>query len=43
LTSRPPLAGPEDVSIPRCVSTADEAIAVIREHHARWRAQGVEA
>jgi uncharacterized protein (TIGR00730 family) len=43
LTSQPPLAGPEDISIPRCVNTAGEAIAVIREHHARWRAQGVEA
>ena len=30
------LANPEDLSIPRCVSTADEAIAVIRDHHARW-------
>jgi uncharacterized protein (TIGR00730 family) len=30
------LANPEDISIPRCVSSADEAIALIREHHARW-------
>ena len=30
----------EDLSIPRCVDTADEAIALIREHHGRWlRAQ----
>jgi uncharacterized protein (TIGR00730 family) len=30
----------EDLSIPRCVATADEAIALIREHHGRWlRAQ----
>jgi hypothetical protein len=35
LASQPPLASPEDMTIPRCVSTADEAIAVIREHHAR--------
>jgi uncharacterized protein (TIGR00730 family) len=27
----------EDLSIPRCVATADEAIALIREHHGRWR------
>ena len=38
LASQPPLANPEDLVIPRCVDTADEAIAVIREHHARWRA-----
>jgi uncharacterized protein (TIGR00730 family) len=30
------LASPEDMTIPRCVDTADEAIALIREHHARW-------
>lgn len=34
----PPLANPEDMTIPRCVNTADEAIALIREHHAQWRA-----
>jgi len=37
LTSQPPLANPEDIAIPRCVDTADEAIALIREDHARWR------
>jgi uncharacterized protein (TIGR00730 family) len=31
-----PLASPEDIAIPRCVDTADEAIALLREHHARW-------
>jgi uncharacterized protein (TIGR00730 family) len=31
-----PLASPEDMTIPTCVNTADEAIALIREHHARW-------
>jgi uncharacterized protein (TIGR00730 family) len=36
LTCQPPLADPEDLQIPRCVGTADEAIAVIRDHHARW-------
>jgi uncharacterized protein (TIGR00730 family) len=30
------LASPEDLGIPRCVSTADEAITLIREHHAGW-------
>jgi uncharacterized protein (TIGR00730 family) len=39
LTTQPPLANPEDMTIPACVSTADEAVALIREHHARWRAQ----
>ena len=36
LSSQPPLANPEDLMIPRCVSTADEAIALLREHHDRW-------
>ena len=31
------LVNVEDLSIPRCVETADEAIALIREHHAAWR------
>ena len=34
-----PLASPEDVSIPRCVNTADEAIALLREHHAKRLAE----
>jgi hypothetical protein len=33
------LASPEDMSIPRCVNTGDEAIALLREHHARWTVQ----
>lgn len=33
-----PLASPADLAIPKCVETADEAIALIREHHGRWRA-----
>ena len=32
LTTHPPLANPEDMEIPRCVDTADEAIALIREY-----------
>jgi len=36
LASQPPLANPEDITIPRCVNTADEAIALIHEDHARW-------
>jgi len=31
-----PLASPEDFKIPQCVPTGDEAIALIREHHAKW-------
>jgi hypothetical protein len=35
------LASPQDMQIPRCVDTAAEAVAVIRDHHARWlTAQG---
>ncbi len=37
LSSTPPLAGEKDFDIPRCVATADEAIALLREHHERWR------
>ena len=35
---RPELAlvNPEDLSIPRYMNTADEAIALLREDHARW-------
>src|SRR5208337_4906634 len=31
------LASPADLKIPQCVNTADEAIALIRGHHARWQ------
>src|SRR5215468_4098169 len=30
------LANSEDLAIPRCVKTADEAIARLRDHHAKW-------
>src|SRR5262249_37625417 len=30
------LASPEDMSIPTCVNTGDEAIALLRDHHAKW-------
>jgi uncharacterized protein (TIGR00730 family) len=30
------LAAPRDFQIPTCVDTADEAIAIIREHHRSW-------
>jgi uncharacterized protein (TIGR00730 family) len=33
------LASTEDMDIPRCVNTADEAIAVVRDHLAQWRQQ----
>lgn len=32
------LASPEDMKIPCCVDGADEAVGLIREHQARWRA-----
>jgi uncharacterized protein (TIGR00730 family) len=32
----PPLASQADFRIPACVETADDAIALLREHHARW-------
>lgn len=39
LTTQPPLAGPADMAIPQCVNTADEAIALVRQHHAKWLAR----
>jgi uncharacterized protein (TIGR00730 family) len=33
------LASPEDLKIPICVNTADEAIALLRQHYAKWQAQ----
>lgn len=36
ITTTPPLANPEDMAIPLCVHTADDAIALVREHHAKW-------
>lgn len=37
LSTQPPLASPEDMTIPHCVETADQAIALIREGHAKWQ------
>jgi uncharacterized protein (TIGR00730 family) len=39
LATQPPLANAEDMMIPHCLNTADEAIALIREHHAKWSRQ----
>jgi uncharacterized protein (TIGR00730 family) len=36
LSFDPPLAGREDLRIPHCVATADEAIRMLEEYHARW-------
>jgi predicted Rossmann-fold nucleotide-binding protein len=41
LRSEPPLAGPEDLEIPQCVDTADEAVALLSEHHSKWLQQTV--
>jgi len=35
--STPALASIEDMSIPVCVDTADDAIALLRQHHAGWK------
>lgn len=35
----PPLASLEDMSIPVCVDTADEAIALLREYQAQWKSR----
>jgi hypothetical protein len=39
LDPRLPLASPKDLDIPRCLDTADEAIAYVRELHAKWLTQ----
>jgi uncharacterized protein (TIGR00730 family) len=39
LDPKTPLASPEDMNIPVCVDTADEAIAAVRDVHARWLAE----
>ena len=36
LSFDPPLANPEHMTIPRCAANADEAIALIRQHHQLW-------
>lgn len=36
LTTEPPLANADDMKIPQCVSSADEAVAVLREHYLKW-------
>ena len=32
-----PLANAEDMALPQCVASGDEAIAILRERHAQWR------
>jgi hypothetical protein len=39
LDPRLPLASPDDIRIPRCLDTADEAIDVVRQLHATWAQQ----
>src|SRR5262249_57430430 len=36
LSSELPLASAEDIAIPQCVPSGDEAIAILREHHTQW-------
>lgn len=31
-----PLASPQDITIPQCVGSVDEAMALLMAHHARW-------
>jgi uncharacterized protein (TIGR00730 family) len=39
LDPRMPLANPEDIRIPQCLETGDEAIAVVQVLHDAWKAQ----
>jgi len=36
LSVDPPLANAADMTIPLCVANADEAVALMRQHHAAW-------
>jgi uncharacterized protein (TIGR00730 family) len=36
LSSDPPLVSTDDIAIPHCVATGDEAIEILRERHAAW-------
>ena len=38
LDPRLALASPEDMKIPVCLDTADEAIALVGDLHAKWQA-----
>lgn len=40
LSGETPLASAEDIEIPRCVASGDDAIAIIREHQSQWLASG---
>jgi hypothetical protein len=33
------LVSPQDLEIPQCLETADEAIAVVRDLHRKWQAK----
>jgi predicted Rossmann-fold nucleotide-binding protein len=39
LSTQPPLISPEDVDIPKCVRSGDEAIALIKKYHSRWNSE----
>jgi uncharacterized protein (TIGR00730 family) len=39
LTAQLPLANADDMTIPRCVHSGDEALALVREHYAGWLRQ----
>jgi uncharacterized protein (TIGR00730 family) len=43
VAAQPPLASAEDMDIPICVTTGDEAIAAVRKYHAEWRKQSATA
>ena len=36
LNAQVPLISREDIEIPKCISSADEAIEILRRHHQQW-------
>ena len=39
LSADVPLASAEDLAIPQCVANGDEALAIIKQNHTKWRRQ----
>jgi hypothetical protein len=43
LTADSPLASAEDMNIPQCATSAEEAVALIRKHHNQWLQQSAKS
>ena len=43
LSFQPPMVNPDDLEIPICVESADEAIALVAKHHTEWKLRSEDA